>query len=99
MGPTLDRLRGAEAREAGAFFAETDPVAVVEQVRATSDEHLLELIGRDNVRPLAVAAILSRMHDYAVPERLAAIEGVVRSTLNGAESSWSDTAWSSTAAL
>ena len=62
----------------GAFFAETDPVAVVEEVRATSDEHLLELIGRDDVRPLAVAAIVSRMHEYAVPERLAAIEGVVR---------------------
>ena len=78
MGPTLDHLRGAEARDAGAFFAETDPVVVVEAVRATSDEQLLELIGRDDVRPLAVAAIVSRMHEYAVPERLAAIEGIVR---------------------
>ncbi len=78
MGPTLDHLRTAEAREAGAFFAENDPVEVVEAVRATSDEHLLELIGRDDVRPLAVAAIVSRMHEYAVPERLAEIEGVVR---------------------
>ena len=78
MGPTLDHLRGAEARDAGAFFAETDPVVVVEAVRATSDEQLLELIGRDDVRPLAVAAIVSRMHEYAVPERLAAIRGVVR---------------------
>ena len=78
MGPTLDHLRGAEARDAGAFFAETDPVVVVEAVRATSDEQLLELIGRDDVRPLAVAAVVSRMHEYAVPERLAAIKGVVR---------------------
>jgi putative sterol carrier protein len=78
MGPTLDHFRGAAAEEVGAFFAESDPLEVVEAVRATSDDHLLELIGRDDVRPLAVAAIVSRMHEYAVPERLAAIEGVVR---------------------
>jgi putative sterol carrier protein len=78
MGPTLDHFRGAAAEEVGAFFSESDPLEVVEAVRATSDDHLLELIGRDDVRPLAVAAIVSRMHEYAVPERLAAIEGVVR---------------------
>ena len=47
-------------------------------MRATSDDELLELIGRDDIRPLAVAAIVSRLHEYAVPERLAAIEGLVR---------------------
>ena len=62
----------------GAFFAENDPVEVVEAVRATSDEQLLKLTGRDDVRPLAVAVIVSRMHEYAIPERLAEIEGVVR---------------------
>ncbi len=78
MGPTLDHLRGAPAEEAGAFFAESDAVEVVEAVRAASDDHLLELIGRDDVRPLAVAAIVSRMHEYAVKERLAAISGFIR---------------------
>jgi putative sterol carrier protein len=78
MGPTLDHLRHASARDAGAFFAGADPVEIVEAVRATSDEDLLELIGREDIRPLAVAGIVSRMHEYAVPERLAEIEGVVR---------------------
>jgi putative sterol carrier protein len=78
MGPTLDQLRRASAREAGAFFAEADPVEIVETVRATSDEELLALVGREDVRPLAVEAIVARMHEYVVPERLAQIEGVVR---------------------
>jgi putative sterol carrier protein len=78
MGRTLEHLRSAPARDAGAFFAEADPVEVVEAVRATSDELLLELIGREDVRPLAIEAIVSRMHEYAVPERLAELEGVVR---------------------
>ena len=78
MGPTLDHLRGASAREAGAFFLDADPVEVVEAVRATSDDDLIELIGREDIRPLAVAAIVSRLHEYAVPERLAEIKGLVR---------------------
>jgi putative sterol carrier protein len=78
VAPTLAHLRGAPAGEVGAFFAEADPVEVVEAVRSTSDDELLELIGRDDVRPLAVEALVSRMHEYAVPERLAAVEGVVR---------------------
>ena len=78
MASTLDHLRGATAVDAGAFFAETDPVEVVEAIRASSDGDLLELIGREDIRPVAVAAIVSRLHEYAVPERLAAIEGVVR---------------------
>jgi len=78
MGPTLEHLRGASAGDAGSFFDEADPVEVVEAVRATGDDELLELIGREDIRPLAVAAIVSRLHEYAVPARLAEIEGVVR---------------------
>ncbi len=78
MGPTLDHLRRASADEAGAFFVEADPVEVVDAVRATSDDELLELIGRADVRSAAVAAIVSRLREYAVPERLAEIKGLVR---------------------
>lgn len=78
MGPTLEHLRKASAVEAGAFFVEADPVEVVAAVRATSDDELLELVGREDIRPLAVAAIVSRLHEYAVPERLAEIKGLVR---------------------
>ena len=47
-------------------------------VRETPDEELLELIGRDEVRSAAVAGILARLHEYAVPERLEEVRGVVR---------------------
>jgi hypothetical protein len=36
MGPTLDHLRHASVPEAGALFAEADPVEIVEAVRTTS---------------------------------------------------------------
>lgn len=78
MGPTLDHLRHASAPEAGAYFFETDPVEIVDAVRAATDEELLEPIGREDIRPLVVEGIVSRMHEYVVPERLAETEGVVR---------------------
>jgi putative sterol carrier protein len=78
MGPTLDHLQRASAGEAAAFFAEGDPQRIVESVRATNDEQLIELIGREDIRRVAVEAIVSRLHEYAVPERLAAIDGVAR---------------------
>lgn len=78
MGPTLDHLRGASVREAGDFFLQADPLEVVEAVRAASDDELLALIGREDVRPVAVAAIVSRLHEYAVPARLAEVSGLVR---------------------
>ncbi|MCW2775288.1 MAG: Sterol-binding protein [Nocardioides sp.] len=45
---------------------------------ATPDDDLLELIGRDDIRPAAIAGILARLHEYAVPDRLALLTGVVR---------------------
>ena len=68
----------ATAQEAVAFFADVDPERLVDAVRATSDQELLDLIGRDEVRPAAVEGILSRLHEYAVEERMALIAGTVR---------------------
>lgn len=78
MGPELTPLTQASAAEAAAFFADVDPERLVAAVRRASDDELLELIGRDEVRPAAVHGILSRLHEYAVPERLAVVEGRVR---------------------
>jgi putative sterol carrier protein len=78
MGPELTPLLRATAAEAAAFFAGVDPGRLVEAVRASSDDELLELIGRDEIRPAAVEGILSRLHEYAIEERLAAVEGTVR---------------------
>jgi putative sterol carrier protein len=78
MGPELRPLLRATAQEAVAFFVDVDPERLVEAVRATSDDELLDLIGRDEIRTAAVEGILSRLHEYAVQERLAAVEGTVR---------------------
>jgi len=75
---TLDALRTADADAAAAFFSDIDPERLVADVARLSDEELLVLIGRDEVRPAAVAGILGRLHEYAIPERVAALEGVVR---------------------
>lgn len=75
---SLEALHTADADEAAAFFAEADPEALVAAVAATSDDDLLGLIGRDEVRPAAIAGILHRLHEYAVPDRLARLHGTVR---------------------
>jgi putative sterol carrier protein len=74
----LSTLRTATPDDAVTFFAEADAVELVAAVAATSDDDLLELIGRDDIRPAAIAGILARLHEYAVPERLALLTGVVR---------------------
>jgi putative sterol carrier protein len=38
----------------------------------------LELIGRDDIRTVAVSGIHERLHEFAIPERLGDLEGVVR---------------------
>lgn len=78
MPTHLDALRHADVDEAARFFAEIDPERLVAEVAASSDADLLELIGRDEVRPAAVAGILARLHEYSLPDRLARLEGVVR---------------------
>ena len=74
----LGMLGTASAEEATAFFASVAPETLVEAVRQTSDAELLKLIARDEVRPAAVAGILTRLHEYAIAERLADLHGVVR---------------------
>lgn len=76
--PGLDVLRTADRETASRFFADVDPVALVAAVSATSDEELLELIGRDEIRPAAMAGILGRLDEFALPGRLAEVQGVVR---------------------
>ncbi len=78
VSPDLEHLRTASRADAAAFFADVDPEGLVAAVRATSDEELLGLIAREEVRPAAVEGILDRLHEYAVAERLADLRGVVR---------------------
>ena len=74
----LSRLAGASSDDARRFFAEADPVALVESVTGTDDDALLELLGTPEVRTAAIPGILDRLHEFAIPERLRAVSGVVR---------------------
>ena len=78
----LAALRTADADAAARFFAEVDPEELVRAVSETSDADLLELIGRDQVRPAAVEGILARLHEFSLPDRVARLRGVVRFDLD-----------------
>lgn len=74
----LSPLRDADPATARALLEAWSPVALVAAVRAASDDDLVATLGREEIRPVAVEVILHRLHEYAVPERLAALDGVVR---------------------
>ena len=78
MPVDLEALRSADADAAARFFAEVGPEDLVAAVAATGDDDLLVLVGREEVRPAAVAGILARLHEYAVAEALRGLDGVVR---------------------
>lgn len=75
---TFEPLRTATAAEATRFFADTDAVALVDAIRLASDEELRRLVGREEIRVPAVRGVLSRLHEYADPDRLASATGTVR---------------------
>jgi len=74
----LSSLRDADADAARSFLTTIGAEELVAAIRETSDEDLLSVVGREVIRPVAVEVILSRLHEYAVPERLALLHGVVR---------------------
>jgi putative sterol carrier protein len=74
----LVALQRADEAHVRALFAQAGPEELVAAIRATPDDALLALIGRDDIRSAVVEGILARLHEYAVPERLARLHGVVR---------------------
>lgn len=78
MAGSLEDLRTASEQEAERFFTTVDPDRLVAAVRDAGDDLLLELVGREEVRPAAVTGIVRRLDEYAVPERLAEVKGLVR---------------------
>lgn len=79
---SLDPLHTATAEEAAGYFAGANPEALVAAVRAASDPELTALVDRPEVRGAAVAGILSRLHEYAVEERVGELHGTVRFDLH-----------------
>lgn len=74
----LSLLRDADPVAARAFLEATPAEDLVAAIRATTDDDLITLIGRDEVRSVVVQVILGRLHEYAVPDRLALLRGIVR---------------------
>ena len=74
----LSPLRDADPDAARAFLTAIPAEELVAAIRGTSDDDLGTLLGRDEIRPVALEVILARLHEYAVPERLALLHGVVR---------------------
>lgn len=71
-------LRDADPARARAFFAEVGPEDLVAAIHAATDDELVALLGREEVRTPAVEGIIERLHEYAIPEQLALLHGVVR---------------------
>ena len=54
MAADLEHLRTADADSAARFFADVGPVDLVDAVTSTSDDDLLALVGREEVRQRAL---------------------------------------------
>lgn len=74
----LSPLRDADPETARTHLMGMPAEELVAAIHATSDDDLLTLVGRTEIRPVAVEVILSRLHEYAIPARLAELHGVVR---------------------
>ena len=94
----LSSLRDADAAAARTFLTTIPAEDLVAAIRATSDEDLLSLVGREEIRPVAVEVILSRLHEYAVPSGSRCSTASSGSTSSAAAGCWSGTGSSCAAA-
>lgn len=75
LSATLGSMNSQEV----AHFFETAPAEeIAALVSAASDRELRSLIADDELREAAVGSALNRFQEFAVPERLAEVSGVVR---------------------
>lgn len=74
----LSPLHDADPEAARTHLMGMPAEELVAAIRATSDDDLLALAGRAEIRPVAVEVILTRLHEYAIPDRVALLHGVVR---------------------
>lgn len=78
MSVDLGPLRAADPDQLDRFFAHVEPESLVAAVRAASDDELLDLLGSEQSRTVAVRGLLARLHEYAVESQLAEVRGDVR---------------------
>lgn len=77
MTDLVSTLAGLAEEDLDRFFHESDAELIVKLAGATPDRDLERLLGDDPVRAAAVGSVLARLDEYAVPERLALVEGTV----------------------
>ena len=77
MSDLVSTLSGLSADELDRFFHESDAEEIVALACATADKDVARLLQDDAVRAAAVGSVLARLDEYAVPERLAEVEGSV----------------------
>ncbi len=73
----LVQLADLPPDEVDRFFGSEDPARIVSLVDAASDPELRSLVGLVHVRDAVVHHVLHRLGEYAIPERLARVNGVV----------------------
>lgn len=77
MATLTDRLAGLDRDELARFFHGHDAEAITELIRQTPDDELDRLIAGDDFREEGIRAILERFPEFADPERLASLKGIV----------------------
>lgn len=75
-------LVDATPEQAEHYFESVDAEELVEHVSACTDEEILSIIGRPELRSHAIATILRRLDEFALPDRLAQMTGSVRFDLH-----------------
>jgi putative sterol carrier protein len=74
----IEQLATMPASEVSEFFRTSDVLEITTVIRDASDEQLGRLIEIDHFRAEGVGAILDRFAEFADPDRLREIDGVVR---------------------
>ncbi len=74
---SLHELADLPAEEVDRFFAEEDPERLVALVDAATDDEVRRIATRPEVRDAVVHHVLHRLGEFAIPERLARVNGVV----------------------
>ncbi len=78
MGDLRDWLKGIKASDLAARFASVDAEEIARLIGQSPDAELRDLINDDNIRAAALSAGFGRFNEFAVPDRLASVSGVVR---------------------
>jgi len=94
MGDLRDWLDGIKPGDLDARFASVDADEIARLIAESPDDELRTLIDDDAIRGAALSAGFGRFAEFAVPERLAEVSGVVRFVVNrarGADESYDGT--------